>query len=390
MRAGYRPEQKRIFVSGAEKIRAEILLDVGTLRANLYGGVGQVAAQYARHLAAAQSGDFDFRLLLHPGANAAIFPQSLPVARTRRPFANRVVRLFNPAHPRRLLYRACGHRLRHALRYQASIPEAHDSAPLVVTVHDAIPLGDFRPEKAAIFASEMRAAIARADALVFISRHARDAVAGRFDLTGKATRVIYNGVDAPQENPRKPEWLDERAPFFLAMGRIVAHKNIHLLAAMMAHFPQHQLVAAGASLRDGAYLRKVRAAAAKAGAAERIIIPGKIGEGEKAYLYSACAALLMPSRDEGFGMPVIEALHCGKPVFCAHRASLPEVGGDCAFYWDDLTPSAMAALVREKMASPDLNSESEISRRKQRAARFSWDASARAYFDLYKEIPAKK
>ena len=365
--------------------RITVLLDAGTLRANLYGGIGQVAAQYARHLAAARYPDFDFRLLLHPGADAGIFGVALPVARTHRRFANRVARLFNPAHPRRLLYRASGHQLRHALRYQASVPEGRDCAPLVVTIHDAIPMGEASAAKAAIFASEMRAVIARADALAFISRHARDSVAARFDLSGKTVRVIHNGVNPPQ-NPQKPEWINERVPFFLAMGRIVAHKNIHLLAAMMAHFPQYQLVAAGPSLRDGAYLRTVRAAAARAGTQERIIIPGKVSEAEKAYLYSACAALLMPSSDEGFGMPVVEAMHWGKPVFCLRRASLPEVGGDCAFYWDDLSPDAMAQFVKAKMAAGNIYSAREITRREEWAARFSWQKSAAAYADLYREM----
>jgi glycosyltransferase involved in cell wall biosynthesis len=134
------------------------------------------------------------------------------------------------------------------------------------------------------------------------------------------------------------------------------------------------------------YAADIMAAAKRADAESRVLLAGAIGEDEKAYLYQNCAAFLMPSRREGFGMPVIEAFHCGKPVFCARQTALPEVGGDCAFYWDDLTPPAMAALVSEKMASPDLNSESEISRRKQRAARFSWDANVRAYLDLYAEV----
>ena len=363
---------------------SEVLLDLGSYGVSPYNGVGQVAIQYARALAAAGDGRFSFRLLLHPRNDASFFGGVLPVSRARRPVINRIARVFRPAIARRFVYDSVSHQLRHALHFRAALPSGDDAAPLILTLHDAIAAQENPPKKAAQYIAAAHRALDAAAIVVFVSEYARREVGEVFDLHGKQTRVIYNGVSAPQ-NPRRPRWLaEDGAPFLFAIGRVTGPKNFHLLAAMMGGLPDFRLIIAGRVLYPN-YAAAIREAAKKAGTESRMTLAGAISEEEKAYLYRRCAAFLMPSRREGFGMPVIEAFHCGKPVFCARQTALPEVGGDCAFYWDDLNPEAMAAMVRDKMAAAEINAESEIARRKQWAARFSWDANVRAYLDLYDE-----
>ena len=82
-------------------------------------------------------------------------------------------------------------------------------------------------------------------------------------------------------------------------------------------------------------------------------------------------------------MPVIEAFHFGKPVFCFANTALPEVGGEHAHYWQNQEAKKMAELVREKIASPDSDT---IAARQKWALSFSWDKNAAAYIDIYRRL----
>lgn len=365
--------------------RSAVLIDLGSVGVDVYSGIGQIAIQYVRHLAVSEHSRFDFSLLLRRGIDDRLFGDAFPVTYSRRPLSNRIARIFDKSQEHHVVYDTDRHRLRHALQSRAALPAFADSTPLILTIHDAI-LSQERSQKAAARSvTKMQSAVSRTDVLVFISAHTQKVVGDLCDISQKPQRVIYNGVDAPS-SPQKPEWFRDGLPFLLSIGRIVSYKNIHLLAAMLSQLPEYRMIIAGPDWSESAYVREVSAAAESAGAAERVILSGKISESEKAWLYQNCAALMMPSRNEGFGMPVIEAFHFGKPVFSSRYAALPEVGGDCAFYWDDMDPAAMGALVCEKMLAPDVNSADQIDRRKKWAENFSWQKNINAYLDLYREI----
>ena len=121
---------------------------------------------------------------------------------------------------------------------------------------------------------------------------------------------------------------------------------------------------------------------------ERIFVSGKISDGEKAWLLQECKGFVFPSLKEGFGMPIIEALHFGKPVFCFDNTALPEVGGEVAFYWKNSEPKEMADLILANI-SETANSEI-VNERQQWAAGFSWDKNAAAYMDIYRKLADAK
>ena len=102
-------------------------------------------------------------------------------------------------------------------------------------------------------------------------------------------------------------------------------------------------------------------------------------------LYAACRALLFPSLCEGFGLPPIEAMKLGKPVFLSTLTALPEIGGKEAFYWADLSPVPMAEVVRKQLAFFDAT-PSYSDRLRQNAARFDWDECIEQYIQYYLEI----
>jgi glycosyltransferase involved in cell wall biosynthesis len=99
-------------------------------------------------------------------------------------------------------------------------------------------------------------------------------------------------------------------------------------------------------------------------------------------LYRRAAALVFPSLYEGFGQPPLEAMACGCPVACSDAASLPEVVGAAARLFDPNDPEAIAAAVLEVLAAPDEWSVRGL----ERARLFSWEATARAHEDVYREL----
>ena len=107
---------------------------------------------------------------------------------------------------------------------------------------------------------------------------------------------------------------------------------------------------------------------------------GEIIEAEKIWLYQHGEALVFPSISEGFGIPLIESFYYGKPVFCGRYGSLPEVGGEHAFYWENFDAVEMAAMVKNQLADDRAEKKSA---RMEYARHFSWNNTAKAYLNLY-------
>ena len=107
---------------------------------------------------------------------------------------------------------------------------------------------------------------------------------------------------------------------------------------------------------------------------------GKVSDNERRWLYAHCQGLLFPSIAEGFGLPVIEAMQWGKPVFCSNKTSLPEVGSIHAHYFTDFNPDHMADIIQRGMA--DFTPE-KAKAEKDYAATFDYDNHMRQYLELY-------
>ena len=115
----------------------------------------------------------------------------------------------------------------------------------------------------------------------------------------------------------------------------------------------------------------------------RVSVVGMISEGEKKWYYENCQGLVFPSLTEGFGLPVVEAMHMGKPVFLSNLTSLPEIGGEIANYWESFAPDHMASLVKEGLAN---HNEKKAVALRNRAAQFSWENAAKEYIKVYQSV----
>ena len=205
--------------------------------------------------------------------------------------------------------------------------------------------------------------------------------------------VILNGVGAHFAPPsgaargRVPERYGlRREGYFLTNGGAEWRKNLTTALGAFARFledsPGFQIVVPGRlSDRDRA---RVAEWASEAGLTEsQVVCPGFVPDIDLPALYAGAAALLFPSRYEGFGLPVVEAMRCGCPVITARNSSLPEVAGDAALYVQDADDLAdLARLMQRVVQEPGL-ADALRQRGLVQARSFSWAAAASQYLDLY-------
>ena len=243
--------------------------------------------------------------------------------------------------------------------------------PSVVTLHDLqhldLPHLFSRAERAFRTAFWHRS-IRRAGRVIVISEFVGERAVALLGLDPHRVKVVPLGIDHETLRPLG----GERERFLLYPARRWRHKNHERLfeafALLRAEEPGLRLVLTG-------------------GGSGGPVPPGVEARGhvpwpEVVRLMQRAAALVFPSLYEGFGLPPLEAMACGCPVACSDAAALPETVGDAARLFDPHDPQAIAAAVREVLADP----EPWIERGLERAARFSWDATARATDAVYREL----
>jgi glycosyltransferase involved in cell wall biosynthesis len=251
--------------------------------------------------------------------------------------------------------------------------------PMVLTIHDLNFMQKYSGWRREYRKKKLGKMIDRASALVCISRQTGRHLEEVFGLSQEDYQVIYNGNCLSHFSGDEKSYYQRERPFLLCLGVLSPRKNAHVLCGMMAHIPEFDLILAGPP--HSSYRLKIEEEARKHGVADRVIFAGEVDEEEKFRLYQNMEALVFPSLAEGFGLPVLEAMSMGKPVFLSRFGSLPEIGGEAAFYWDDFQPETMAQAVSSGMKRYDETGLEGILR--SRAALFSWEKTAEDYIRLY-------
>ena len=100
-------------------------------------------------------------------------------------------------------------------------------------------------------------------------------------------------------------------------------------------------------------------------------------------MYKNCKAFVFPSLNEGFGLPVVEALHFGKPVVLSKLTSLPEIGGEEAMYLDNFLPEEIASKIQFAIKNDTSERQKLL---KNRASLFSWQKAAEQYLEMYSAV----
>ena len=174
-----------------------------------------------------------------------------------------------------------------------------------------------------------------------------------------------------------------REKIILHVGAIQRRKNIAgLVDAFERVDAEWQLVLAGSA---GYGAPEILARIARASSRERIRVLGYVPAAELAGWYRRAAIFAFPSLDEGFGMPVLEAMAAGTPVVASNRAAVPEVAGDAAWLVNPEYTDELANALVELTRSPDRRAElSRLGLR--RAAQFSWNQAVEQTWQVYREL----
>jgi glycosyltransferase involved in cell wall biosynthesis len=174
------------------------------------------------------------------------------------------------------------------------------------------------------------------------------------------------------------------------VGDLQPRKNqIGLIAAfskLLTDHPQlkHHLVLTG---KETWFTPKVRAAARDCGFASRIHFTGFVSDQMLLQLYNACDCFVFPSLYEGFGLPILEAMACGRAVACSNTSAMPEVADGAGLLFDPYQIEEITRAMRDILLDAELRGRMERLGL-QRAAGFSWKKSARATLDVYKQVVA--
>jgi glycosyltransferase involved in cell wall biosynthesis len=264
----------------------------------------------------------------------------------------------------------------------------------VFTLHDLIfqfDPGSHKPLNIAYLRTMMPRFLRRANAIITVSECSKRDAVRIYHVPPDKIRVIYEGVD-PRFGPisnlqsladlRRKYNLPDR--FILHVGTIEPRKNLPLLfeALTAPDLRDATLVVAG---QTGWLTESIFAQLDALGVRDRVVFTGYVPDADLPTLLSAAAALVMPSKYEGFGLPVLEAMACGTPVIASNAASLPEVGGDAALYAPPDDPRAWVESIRRVLTDEMLRASLREKGLRQ-AARFRWDVAARETAEVYAAV----
>ncbi len=236
----------------------------------------------------------------------------------------------------------------------------------------------------------------RADVIVCISDFVRQDLLENKHLfklkENVRIEVIHNGIifeNDKLELEQAPFPQLEGVDYLLAIGVLHYKKQQHRMLEMLPFLPKEMKLVLVYSDEKRAYYNQILETIRRLGLSSRVIFLSNITNEEKHYLIKNAKALVHPSIAEGFGIPPIEAMAEGKPVFLSQETSLPEVGGKEAFYFErEDSAEGLAQTIIKGLKTYDEDKE-KAQRLKAWAMSFDYRVMARKYLDLYLEVLAE-
>jgi glycosyltransferase involved in cell wall biosynthesis len=301
--------------------------------------------------------------------------------------SQRLLRSFRDALPpnasRRLLRGAPRADLFHALNQRVDARAGRT----VATFHDLFVItGDYStPEFRARFSAQARQAAALSDLVIAISRFTAAQVEALLGVEASRIRVIPHGATGPPGPPGPPRRPDApREKLVLFVGAIQRRKNVARLVRAFERLPAGwRLALAGAPAGFGA-AEELAAAEASSRRAD-IDVLGYVSQEQLNDLYGRAGIFAFPSLDEGFGMPLLDAMAWGVPAVASARSAMPEVAGDAALLVDpedeDALTSALARLAEDESLRREM-----AGRGVARAREFSWASAVERTWAVYGEL----
>jgi glycosyltransferase involved in cell wall biosynthesis len=256
----------------------------------------------------------------------------------------------------------------------------------VATFHDLFVMtGEYSTREFRVrFTEQAREAAARADAIIAVSEFTKRQVVDLLGVQAAKVHVIHHGVGRVVRPAASVEELAvEREKLVLNVGVIQTRKNTARLVDAFESLDSSWRLAIIGSFGYGS--EGIRARIEASPARGRILMPGYVAPGALAAWYARAAIFAFPSLDEGFGMPILEAMAAGAPVLTSDRSALPEVAGDAALLVDPNDTAALTAALRRLAEDEALRRDLAV-RGLERALLFTWEKAVLQTWAVYTEL----
>ena len=328
------------------------------------------------------------KLLADSGGELVLMEGREPVA-FELPADIRVLKSDVPSSPAPVRASLEGRALRRAIENEAASGKAIDlvhlghmpaprslPVPHTHTIHDLRMLtGEHTPMSRRLVSRHViGAAVKSAAKLITVSELVRRELIDQFDAKEEQVCVVPNGCDHLPVLERENK---ESGPL-LSVGHLEPRKNIQLLIeALSLDEALGELVLVGAP--KGSEQDLLEALAKERGVSERVRFAGVVGDDELAELYAQCSACVFPSKLEGFGIGVAEAMRAGAPVAIARGTAMDEVAAGCCVEFDAEDPTDCVRTIHNAFSME----ESALDAARERSRSFSWDESAKKIFEIF-------
>jgi glycosyltransferase involved in cell wall biosynthesis len=331
------------------------------------------------------SADERIRYTVFTVRTAASLVSGIPVRATRWPTSRPIARIL---WEQMLQPFAAGRERLDLLHGLAFVSPLVCPCPTVVTVHDlsfALFPELFRGANGAYLRLFTRISCRRATRIIAVSENTRADVMRLYGVPGERVQAVPEGV-RPVFHPRSAAEIAEfrRARslpnhFVLFVGTLEPRKNLATLIEAFSKISNVKLVLVGGK---GWYYDQIFASVERLGLNDRVILAGYVPNSDLPLWYNAADAFVFPSRYEGFGLPVLEAMACGTPTVTSTASSLPEVAGDAALTVAPDDVDALADALHRALTDTALRQELRA-KGIARAAKFTWEETARRTVAVY-------
>ncbi len=265
--------------------------------------------------------------------------------------------------------------------------------PAIVGIHDTIadrnPAFAFGGRRHEFYwKAKVRLALLQCRTVLTVSEYSKRSIESYLEVPARRIRVLYESAAAIFR--RVPPKAGENRPYVLYAGGISPNKNLATLVRAFARLEPAvrglRLVLAGDYVSDGfkSCYAELRALIQELGLAEHVSFPGYVPDGELCALYSGAGVFAMPSFDEGFGLPALEAMACGAPVVVSSGNSLEEVVGGAGLVVSPTDEAGLARALDRVLTDGELARDLSA-RSLRRAAEFSWSRTAEQLLEIFDE-----
>ncbi len=328
-------------------------------------GFGRVSVDYAQALEDTQ--DFSFTYLVPSHYDASLLPGKKTIKltwwRQLFPFYQKRFDLIHSVHQR---------------------PEyrIRKDSKLLLTIHDLSFAYNHTKKEQRQLRKKLCRLVHQSTAVAFISDYTLKDSQEKLQIPDSILyRRIYDGVEPLFKKEDRPVDLPDKKVLF-SIGVFTKRKNFAVLLPFIKQLPEDYILVISGNENTG-YGNYIQFMIEEKGLEDRVYLTGEITEEEKSFLFHHCEAFVFPSIVEGFGLPILEVMQAGKPVFTTDKTSLKEIAGGHAYFWTDFCPASMKKVFEEGMA--DFNEE-KAKAEQEYAATFTWQENVKQYLAYYKEI----